>query len=70
MKNVNLISPSKEARKEAQKNPNGYVYVIDEEYASEEDVPAEYIVGCWKVNEKGTIVGPFIPNPNHHSKLT
>lgn len=62
--------PTKEAQEEAKKHPNGYVYVIDEKYADKEEVPPEYIIGCWKVNAEGIIVGSFIPNPNHHSKLS
>lgn len=65
-----ILEPTEEAKKEALKNPNGYVYVIDEEYRDKDDVPPEAILGTWKVNEKGIIDGPFIPNPNYKTKLS
>ena len=61
--------PSEEAKKEALKNPNGYVYVIEAAYKGDVDVPPDAILGAWKVNEKGVIVGIFLPNPNYKSKL-
>lgn len=68
---LNQISePSEGAKKEALKNPNGYVYVLDKEYEDKSDVPPKAILGAWKVNEKGIIVGSFIPNPNHKLKLS
>ncbi|ELR72434.1 hypothetical protein C900_01517 [Fulvivirga imtechensis AK7] len=63
-------TPTKEAQEEAIKYPNGYVYVIDEAYTDKEEVPPEYIVGCWKVDSQGVIAEPFIPNPNYHIKLS
>lgn len=60
--------PSERAIKEALNIPNGYVYVIDEEYANKQDVPAEAIVGAWKVNEHGIIARPFIPNVKYQPK--
>jgi hypothetical protein len=59
--------PSEGARKEALKYPNGYVYVFDSEYHGKEEVPPQAILGAWRVDEKGVIVGSFIPNPNHSS---
>jgi hypothetical protein len=69
MTQIDITQPSEEAKKEALKNPDGYVYVIDAEYQGKEDVPAQSILGAWKVNEKGIIVGAFIPNPNYKTKL-
>ena len=63
-------TPSKEVIKEAKNNPNGYVYAIDEDYQTKENVPPEHIIGYWTVDEKGTIIGSFIYNPNHWSKLS
>lgn len=57
--------PTKEAIKEALDHPNGYVYVIDKTYAGSASIPPESIVGAWKVNNKGIIEGPFIPNPKY-----
>jgi hypothetical protein len=59
------IIPNKEARKEAKKSPNGWVYIIDETFKDEKNVPPEAIKGAWKVNSKGEIVGDFVPNPNY-----
>lgn len=51
-------------------HPNGYVYVIDKEYKGKSDVPPNSILGAWRVNGDGIIVGPFIPNPNYKTKLS
>lgn len=51
--------------KEAKNNPNGWVYVLDKEFKGKEEVPPEFIQGAWKTNEKGEIVGEFMPNPNY-----
>jgi hypothetical protein len=59
------IKPSQEARDEAKKNPNGWVYKIDGNFAAREAVPPERIIGAWKVDERGNITGAFIPNPNY-----
>lgn len=66
----NFERPPKKAMEEAKNHPTGYVYVIDDEYADKEDVPPEFIKGCWKVNSKGIIIGSFIQNPKHKSKLS
>jgi len=58
-------TPQKEAIVEALKNPNGWVYEIDKEYRNKEVVPPTAIIGAWKVNEKGIIIGDFLPNPNY-----
>ena len=57
--------PTREARSEALKTPNGYVYKIDESFRGSDEIPPQAIIGAWKVNEKGHIVGDFIPNPNY-----
>ena len=43
--------------------------VIEAAYKGDVDVPPDAILGAWKVNEKGVIVGIFLPNPNYKSKL-
>lgn len=58
-------TPPKEAIIEALKNPNGWVYEIDEAFENQENVPPQAIKGAWKVNEKGIIIGDFIANPNY-----
>jgi hypothetical protein len=50
---------------EAKKHPNGWVYRIKGSFRPEEAVPPEAIVGAWKVDNKGNIVGEFVINPNH-----
>jgi hypothetical protein len=59
------ILPPKEAIREALNHPNGWVYVIDDSFDTQEATPPQAIKGCWKVNEKGIIIGDFIPNPNY-----
>ncbi len=63
-----FLSPSKDAIREAKLHPNGYVYAVDEEFQNKANVPAENIIGWWKVNDNGIIDGPFIYSPNHWSK--
>jgi len=53
----------------AKKIPNGYVYKIDGQFGPNEAVPPEAIMGAWKVNSAGNIVGDFIPNANYQTKL-
>jgi len=50
---------------EAKSHPNGWVYRIKGSFRPEEAVPREAIVGAWKVDAEGKIVGEFMPNPNH-----
>ncbi len=57
--------PTPEAIAEAKLNPGGWVYEIDEGYDPDGAVPPEGIVGAWRVNEAGSIVGEFKPNPNY-----
>ncbi len=56
-------APSMGAIAEAKKNPNGWVYEIRGVYGGNDYVPPEAIVGAWKVNASGDIVGEFLPNP-------
>jgi hypothetical protein len=62
------MTPAPEARTEAKKHPNGWVYVIDGTYGPNEHVPPSAIVGAWKVDGNGEIIGNFIPNPKHTPK--
>ena len=62
------MTPAPEAKVEAKKHPNGWVYVIDGPYGPNDYVPPHAIVGAWKVDESGEIVGDFIPNPNRKPK--
>ena len=47
---------------EAKTTPNGWVYRIAGNFRPEHAVPPEAIVGAWKVDEHGMIVGDFIAN--------
>lgn len=66
--NPKQIEPSEEVVQAAKLRPNGWVYQIEGRYASHESVPPEAILGAWKVDAKGNIVGDFIPNPNYTPK--
>lgn len=50
---------------EAKRNPNGWVYRIAGTVAPDESVPPEAILGAWKVNANGRIVGGFIANEKY-----
>jgi hypothetical protein len=63
------VTPTKEAMEEAKLHPNGWVYQIDGKFGPNEPIPPEAIVGAWKVNADGEIVGEFIPNPNYMPKI-
>lgn len=59
--------PFLEEKELARKHPNGWVYRIDPKYLKSQDVPPEAIVGAWKVDENGEIIGEFIPNSRYDS---
>lgn len=54
--------PYPEEIAEAKQHPNGWVYRVAGQFTAEERVPPEAIVGAWKVDADGRIVGDFIPN--------
>ena len=56
--------------REAKANPNGWVYEIDGAFRPEDGVPPEAIIGAWKVDGDGNIVGELIPNPNYRPAAT
>jgi hypothetical protein len=58
--------PSPGEIEEAARFPDGYVYRISGKIGDPNGrVPAEAIVGAWKVDASGKIVGDLIPNPNY-----
>jgi hypothetical protein len=57
-------TPAPAAMAEARENPGGWVYEIYGHYEPHEHVPASAVIGAWKVDASGKIVGDFIPNPN------
>ena len=52
---------------EAHSKPSGWVYEIDFEYAPEDAVPPEAIMGAWEVSASGTLTGLYKPNPRYRS---
>lgn len=50
----------------AKMNPGGWVYRIAGTFDISDRIPPEAIVGAWKVDEKGEIIGQFVPNENYH----
>lgn len=49
----------------AKENPSGWVYKIEGVFGPEEGVPPEAIVGAWKVDKNGALIGEFVVNPNY-----
>ena len=49
---------------EAKENPGGWVYEIRADFDPNGAIPPYAVVGAWKVDDDGKIVGDFIPNPN------
>jgi hypothetical protein len=66
--NETRVRPSEDAAAEAKKYPNGWVYEIDARYDCAGDIPPHTIVGAWKVDTHGNIIGEFITNPNYRPK--
>jgi hypothetical protein len=62
-------SPTSGAIAEAKKNPGGWVYEVRGAYGPNDHVPAHAVVGAWKVDESGKIVGDFRPNPNFQEEV-
>jgi hypothetical protein len=50
---------------EAMHNPNGWVYRIAGHFGPNHSIPKEAIVGAWKVDSAGKIVGDFVKNGNY-----
>ena len=50
---------------EAKRNPNGWVYRIGGHFGPNDRIPREAIVGAWKVNTDGKIIGDFMKNANY-----
>jgi hypothetical protein len=52
---------------EAARNPNGWVYRIAGQFAPNERIPADAIIGAWKVDASGQITGRLVENPKYNS---
>ena len=50
---------------EAKRTPSGWVYRIAGRFSPHERVPPEAIIGAWRVDANGEIVGSFIENKNY-----
>jgi hypothetical protein len=64
-----LVKPLPGEVEEAKRHPNGWVYRIVNRFGPNDFVPPEAIVGAWKVDAKGEIVGGFIQNEKYDPKL-
>lgn len=62
---VALPEPTPAMREEAARNPGGWVYVVDGTFGPNEVVPADRIIGSWKVDRRGNLTGKFKPNPEY-----
>jgi hypothetical protein len=51
--------PTPAMHEEARLNPGGWVYVVDGTFGPNDVVPADRIVGAWKVDRKGKLTGRF-----------
>lgn len=54
-----------EMRANARKNPNSWLYVIDEAFDPAGQVPSWAVVGAYPVNDGGIIVPDFHPNESY-----
>lgn len=59
------MKPFPEEEVEARRHPNGRVYRIAGDFGPDDGIPPEAIVGAWRVDDLGVIVGEFIRNPNY-----
>jgi hypothetical protein len=66
--NKYYFTPSPEEISAAKLNPNGWVYKFSKKYSSKDYIPPEDIMGAWKVDSDGNIVGDFIENPKFISR--
>lgn len=59
-------------RDEAKRQPGGYVYCIDSQYADggvNGRIQPQAIIGAYPVNESGEIIPEFMPNPRYDESL-
>jgi hypothetical protein len=63
MKKIELPLPGEISA--ARSNPNEWVYRIAGDFGPNESIPPEAIVGAWKVDARGRIVGEFVVNKNY-----
>jgi len=49
------LAPTPAMRDEARRNPGGWVYVVDGTFGPNDVVPADRIIGAWKVDRRGNL---------------
>jgi len=54
--------PTPAMHEEARRNPGGWVYVVDGTFGQTDVVPADRIIGAWKVDRRGRLTGKYKPN--------
>ena len=54
--------PTPAMREEARRNPGGWVYVVDGTFGPNDVVPADRLIGAWKVDRRGHLTGKYRPN--------
>lgn len=50
---------------EAQENPKGWIYKVDEALKSGENTSCNSVIGAWKVDSNGLFTGEVILNPKY-----
>jgi hypothetical protein len=67
-RHLELEAPLPGEIEEARRHPNGWVYRIVGSVDPNGPVPPEAVIGAWKVDANGEIVGAFIKNKNYDLK--
>ena len=57
--------PTPAMHEEATRHPGGWIYVVDGTFGPDEVVPADRIIGFWKVDRRGRLTGKYRPNPDY-----
>lgn len=52
-------------RRQAADNPGAWVYATDPAFDPNGEVPPYGVIGAWRVDEHGRIVGEFVTNPGY-----
>ena len=60
-----LMATDRDVLEEAQRQPNGYVFIVDQRAPADEEVLKEDIIGIFLVNEKTTDASRYRPNPDY-----
>lgn len=68
--NEPVVKPYDGEIEQAKLFPGGWVYRIAGPFSDSEDVPPDAIIGAWKVDEEGRIVGEFVVNPNFDTRCS